>query len=171
MDVADFRTLYDYNSWANHRILEACAPLSNEEFTRHNGSSFPSIRDTLAHICGAEWIWLERWNGRAPTSGIPAATDYPDFETLKRRWTEVDSDLLGYVASLRPDDVNRIVQGKSLAGVPFSQPLTQCLQHLANHSTYHRGQVTTMLRQLGAKPATTDLIVFYRERAAAKSGA
>jgi uncharacterized damage-inducible protein DinB len=49
--------------------------------------------------------------------------------------------------------------------VPFAQPLWQCLQHVANHSTYHRGQITTMLRQLGAKPAGTDLIGFYRERA------
>lgn len=171
MDLADFHTLYDYNSWANRRVLEACAPLSAEEFTRHNGSSFPSVRDTLAHICGAEWIWLERWNGRVPTGGIPAPTDYPDFETLKRRWTEVGNDLLGYIASLAPADVNRIVEFKTLAGVPFSQPLGHCLQHLANHSTYHRGQVTTMLRQLGAKPATTDLIYFYRELAAAKAGA
>lgn len=171
MDIADFRTLYDYNSWANRRILEACAPLSAEQFTRENGSSFPSVRDTLAHICGAEWIWLERWNGRTPTSGIPAATDYPDFETLKRRWTEIGSDLLGYIASLEPADVNRIVEFKTLAGVPFSQQLGHCLQHVANHSTYHRGQIITMLRQLGAKPTTTDLIYFYRERAAANRGA
>ena len=170
MDIADFRTLYDYNSWANRRVLEACAPLSPEEFTRNNGSSFPSVRDTLAHICGAEWIWLERWKGRVP-AGIPAAADYPDFETLKRRWTEVESDLLGYIASLAPADVTRVVEFKTLAGVPFSQQLGHCLQHLANHSTYHRGQVTTMLRQLGAKPASTDLILFHRERLTAKTGA
>jgi uncharacterized damage-inducible protein DinB len=168
MDLADFRTLYDYNSWANRRVLEACAPLSGEQFTRQNGSSFPSVRDTLAHICGAEWIWLERWNSRVP-AGIPAAADYPDFETLKRRWTEVESDLLGYIASLGPADLNRVVQFKTLAGTSFSQELGHCLQHLANHSTYHRGQVTTMLRQLGAKPISTDLLLFYRERPAAKS--
>lgn len=171
MDVADFRVLYDYNFWANRRVLEACAPLSAEQFTRNNGSSFPSVRDTLAHICGAEWIWLERWNGRVPTGGIPAPSDYPDFETLKRHWWEVGSNLLAYVAALGPADVNRVVEFKTLAGVPFSQPLGHCLQHLANHSTYHRGQITTMLRQLEAKPATTDLIYFYRERATAESGA
>ncbi len=98
-------------------------------------------------------------------------SDYPDFETLKRRWSEVGSNLLAYVAALGPADVNRVVEFTTLAGVPFSQPLGHCLQHLANHSTYHRGQVTTMLRQLEAKPATTDLIYFYRERATAESGA
>jgi uncharacterized damage-inducible protein DinB len=170
MNVEDFHTLYNYNSWANRRVLEACAPLSAEQFTRNNGSSFPSVRDTLAHICGAEWIWLERWNGGTPTA-IPAAADYPDFETLKRRWTEIEENLLAYIASLGPDDVNRVIQFKTLSGTPFSQPLGQCLQHVANHSTYHRGQVTTMLRQLGAKPAPTDLIFFYRERATAQAGA
>ena len=143
MDLADFRTLYDYNSWANRRVLEACAPLSAEQFTRNNDSSFPSVRDTLAHICGAEWIWLERWNGRVPTGGIPAATDYPDFETLKRRWAEVDSDLLGYIASLGPADLNRVVQFKTLAGTPFSQqlgvlPAARCQsQHLSSRAGHH----------------------------------
>ncbi len=64
-----------------------------------------------------------------PTGGIPAAADYPDFETLKRRWTEIENDLLAYIASLTPDDVNRVVQFKTLAGVPFSQQLAHCLQH------------------------------------------
>ena len=167
MNIEDFRTLYDYDAWANHRTLEACAALTAEQFTRDLGSSFGSVRDTLAHICGAQWIWLERWHGRAPA--LPQATDYPDFESLRRRWAEVERNLLDYIASLTQDDVQRVFQIKTLAGASYAQPLSQCLQHVANHSTYHRGQVTTLLRQLGAKPVATDLIAFYRERAAKTS--
>jgi uncharacterized damage-inducible protein DinB len=166
MDIQDFRTLYDFNAWANGRTLEACAALTPEQFTRDLGSSFPSVRDTLAHISGAEWIWLERWNGRVPAS-IPNAADYPDFESMRRRWAEVEHDLLTYIKRLAPEDVDRVVEFKTLAGTPYAQPLGQCMQHVANHSTYHRGQVTAMLRQLGAKPTSTDLIGFYRERAVA----
>lgn len=162
MNLEDFRLLYDFNSWANHRVLDACAPLSDEQFTRNLGSSFPSVRDTLFHICGAEWIWLERWHGRSP-SAIPTAADYPNLEAVRRRWAEVERDLRDYVASLTPDDLGRILSFKTLAGAPYSQPLWQCLQHLANHGSYHRGQITTMLRQLGVKPAGTDMIGFYRE--------
>jgi len=164
MNLEDFRTLYDYNSWANHRTLEASAALTPEQFTREMGSSFSSVRDTLAHIYGAEWIWLERWHGRSP--GLPPATDFPDFESVRRRFAEIDRNLVDYVASLTQDDLQRIMTFKNLAGVPYSQPLAPCLQHVANHSTYHRGQVTTLLRQLGAKAVATDLIAFYRERAA-----
>jgi uncharacterized damage-inducible protein DinB len=64
MDLNDVRRLYDYNTWANHRTLESCAALTDEQFTRNLGSSFPSVRDTLVHLFQVEWIWLERWHGR-----------------------------------------------------------------------------------------------------------
>lgn len=165
MDVADFRTLYDFNAWANHRTLEACAALTPEQFTRDLGSSFRSLRDTLVHIYGAEFVWFERWHDRTP-SGLPVATDFPDLEAVRRRTSDMDRNLIDYVASLTPQDVERLIQFKTMVGMAISQPLKQCLQHLANHGSYHRGQVATMLRQLGAKPTGTDLITFYRERAA-----
>lgn len=165
MNIEDIRTLYDYNAWANHRTLEACAPVTPEQFTRSLGSSFSSLRDTLAHIYGAEWIWLERWHGRMP-AGLPSSLDFPDLDTTRRRLAEVDRNLVDYVASLNAGDLQRLMEIKTTAGVGYVQPLWQMLQHLANHSTYHRGQVTTLLRQLGAKAVATDLIFFYRERAA-----
>jgi uncharacterized damage-inducible protein DinB len=168
MDTKDFRLLYDFNAWANQRVLGTCSDLAAEQFTRDLGSSFRSLRDTLAHIYGAEWIWLERWQGRIPT-GLPSGADFPDFEAIRKRLTEMDSTLVDYVAGLTGDDIQRVAHFKTTAGVAFSQPLWQCLQHVANHSTYHRGQVATMLRQLGAKPVATDLIAFYRERAAQAS--
>jgi uncharacterized damage-inducible protein DinB len=164
MNVEDFRLLYDYNSWANHRTLDACAALSEEQFTRNLGSSFRSVRDTLAHICGVEWLWLERWHGRSHNA-LPPAAEFPNVASLRRRWDEVERNLLDYVASLTPEDIQRIIQHKTTQGVPQAGPLWQMLQHLVNHGTYHRGQVATMLRQLGAKPFSTDLILFYRERA------
>ena len=88
------------------------------------------------------------------------------LESVRARWAEIDRDLLDFVASLTPEDVQRVVHHTTTAGVPQAQPLWQLLQHLANHGTYHRGQITTLLRQLGAKAIGTDLITFYRERAA-----
>jgi uncharacterized damage-inducible protein DinB len=165
MNTEDFRTLYEYNAWANNRILDACEALSPEQFLRELGSSFSSVRDTLAHMSGAEWIWYERWHGRAP-QGMPKATDYADLKSLRTHWADIGRDLFDYVASLNEDDLVHVMQFKTMAGTAIAQPLWQCLQHVANHSTYHRGQITTMLRQLGAKPAGTDMIGFYRERAA-----
>ena len=166
MNVADFQLLYDYSAWANLRTLDSCAPLSTEEFTRDLKSSFNSLRDTLAHIVSAEWIWLERWHGRAPTA-FPNAADYPDLESVRRRFAEIDRNLVDYAASLNGDDLHRIVSFKRVTGEAFALPLSQTLHQLANHGTYHRGQIATMLRQLGAKPASTDLLLFYRDHPAA----
>ena len=168
MNTEDVRLLYDYNSWANHRILDACKHLTAEQFTRNLGSSFPSIHTTLVHICEAEWLWLERWHGRS-ASGLHPASDFPDFESVQRRYVEVERNLIDYVASLPAEDLARIVHHKTTQGVPQAAPHWQMLQHLVNHGTYHRGQVATMLRQLGSKAISTDLIVFYRERASQAS--
>ena len=164
MNLEDFHRLYEYNSWANHRTLEACAGLSDEQFTRDLRSSFRSLRDTLVHILLVEWLWRERWLGGSPDK-YPPASDFPNLESVRRRWSEVERNLLGYIASLKPEDVDRVIEYKTTAGVPQAAPLWQMLQHLVNHGTYHRGQVATMLRQLDAKPIGTDLIIFYRERA------
>jgi uncharacterized damage-inducible protein DinB len=170
MNVEDFRWLYDYNSWANHRTLDACVPLSEEQFTRDVHSSFRSVRDTLAHILLVEWLWLERWQGRSPDA-FPSANNFPSLESVRARWSEIERNLHDYVASLTQEDLDRVVSHKTTAGVPQSAPLRQMLQHLVNHGTYHRGQAAAMLRQLDAKPISTDLILFYRERAAAQAKA
>jgi uncharacterized damage-inducible protein DinB len=122
------------------------------------------VRDTIAHIYGAEWLWLERWHGRIP-SALPSADDFPTIGAIQRGLEEVDRSLVDYVASLAAEDLRRVVQYKTTSGSAQADPIWQMLQHLANHSTYHRGQVATMLRQLGSKATSTDLIGFYCERA------
>jgi uncharacterized damage-inducible protein DinB len=166
MTAADeIRQLYEYNSWANARVLEACAALSAEQRGRDLGTSHHSVHETLAHILGAEWVWLERWKGRSPTS-LPAAHSFADLAQLRARWSVVEQDLLGFVRALGDSDLDRKIEYRTTEGRPYTQPFREMLQHLLNHGTYHRGQVSAMLRQLGGKPASTDLIVFYRERAA-----
>lgn len=168
MDVEDFRLLYAYNSWANHRMLDSCAGLSPEQFTRDLSSSFRSVRDTLAHIYGAEWLWLERWHGRIPNA-LPSPADFPDFDSVRSRWAQLETNLDSFISALTSSELERIIKYKNTQGVPFEGPLWPMLQHVVNHSTYHRGQIATLLRQLGAKPVSTDLIAFHRERAASVS--
>jgi len=166
MTPEEIRVLYEYDAWANHRLLDAAKALTQEQFTRDMGSSFPSVRDTLAHIMGGQWLWLERWQGRSPTS-LPAATDYPELLSLRKRWAEVEKNLLTFVRGLTMEQLASVDEYKTQTAGTFSCPLWQIMQHLVNHGTYHRGQVTTMLRQLGAKSVSTDLSFFYRERGAA----
>src|SRR5216684_9425047 len=166
MSPQEMQLLYDYNAWANRRVLAAAEPLTAEQFLRQTGSSFSSLRDTLAHIYAAEWVWLERFQGRSPAA-LPDAAKFPDVISLRGRWLEHEARLLAFVRGLTQSDLDREMEYKTLKFGTYCNPLWQSMQHLVNHGTYHRGQVTTLLRQLGAKPMLTDLIHFYRERAVA----
>jgi uncharacterized damage-inducible protein DinB len=166
MSPEDMRQLYDYNAWANRRAMEAAAALTPEQFTKPLGSSFSSVRDTLAHIYGAEWIWLERFQGRSPAS-LPDVNQFTNLASFRERWLEHEARLLGFVRGLTQADLDRVMEYKTLKFGVYQNPLWQSMQHLVNHGTYHRGQVTTLLRQLGAQPILTDLMHFYRERATA----
>lgn len=163
MSPDEICTLYDFNSWANHKMLDASETLTPEQFTRNLGSSFGSVRDTLAHIYAAEWLWLERWQDRHPTE-LPSAADYPTLASLREAWMPLERNLNKFVTALTADDLPRLLTSRTTAGKSFTNSFQEMLQHLANHGTYHRGQVTTLLRQLGAHAPATDLIAFYRER-------
>jgi uncharacterized damage-inducible protein DinB len=165
MTPEEVRSLYDFNAWANRHTLDSCAGLSREQFLKPLGSSFSSVRDTLAHLLAGEWIWLERWQGRSPAS-LPKAEDFPDFAGLRARWEDEGRKLLDFAHTRTQEQLNALAQIRTLDGTPYTHPLWQMMQHLVNHGSYHRGQVATLLRQLGAQPAATDLIRFYRERAA-----
>jgi uncharacterized damage-inducible protein DinB len=158
--------LYDFNAWANQRSMEAASALTPEQFTKPLGSSFSSVRDTLAHVCGAEWVWLERFQGRSP-SGMPDNSAFADVASLRARWSELEIRLMTFVRGLTQEDLDRVLEYKTMKFGVYKNPLWQSMQHLVNHGTYHRGQVTTLLRQHGAQPILTDLMHFYRERAVA----
>jgi uncharacterized damage-inducible protein DinB len=164
MIFAELNTLLDYNYWARDRLLEAVTALTLEQFTRPLGSSFSSVRDTLAHICDAESIWLARWSGRPP-EGFQPPNRIPDVEAARREWTEIEAAMRSVVGNLGPEGIERVVAYKDFRGNPRSHIFGHMVQHVVNHGSYHRGQVTTMLRQLGAQPAKSmDLIAFYQER-------
>lgn len=164
MDHDDLRTLLDYHYWARDRLLQAVEPLAPADFTRDLGSSFRSIRDTLVHIYSAEWAWYRRWQGDSPTAML-AAERFPDVASIRREWEALERDVRAFVDSLGPDRLHDRFHYRLLNGTDGSSVFTHMLQHVVNHASYHRGQITTMLRQIGAVPAASlDLIAFYRTR-------
>lgn len=164
MTRAEVLTLIDYHYWARDRVCDAVGALPAEQFTRDLGNSFPSVRDTLVHIYGAEWIWFARWQGESPTA-LPSPGLFPDLMSLLSPWAELEGRLRPFFEGLDDEGVRRVVEYKMTNGATAASMLSQMLQHIVNHASYHRGQVTTMLRQLGAAPPKSqDLITFYRER-------
>ncbi len=160
--VETLRELFDYNYWARDRQLEACAALTEEQFLRPMGNSFSSVRDTLAHLVAVEWVWLERWLGRSPTKldgGEYAAERFPTFGAIRDCWATVERNMRSYLSGLEDSALQRRLSYTNFKGERWTYPLWQTLLHLVNHQTYHRGQITTLLRQLGAAAPAIDYLV------------
>ena len=154
------RKLYDYNYWARDRQLEACSKLSEEQVLRPMGNSFSSLRDTLAHLLGAEWIWLERFRGRSPQSWPSWLEEIQTTNSIRERWATVEAGMRDYIGSLSDEALGRDLTYLNTQGVLTTYLLWQALFHLSNHQSYHRGQVTTLLRQLGGAPPQIDFSVY-----------
>ncbi len=166
MTFEDLQVLVEYHYWARTRLLAAVETLTDEQLRRNLGNSFPSIFDTVVHLYGADWIWCARWNGESPMA-LPAPSTFRDLAAVRQAWSEEEQRIRAVLARLGPDGVARPIEYRGWDGRQQAQPFWQMLQHLVNHGSYHRGQVTTMLRQLGEMPPkSVDLIAFYRERAA-----
>jgi uncharacterized damage-inducible protein DinB len=165
MDAQRIAELYRYNAWAAHRVLDAAAALTREQFVATIPSSFPSIRDTLVHVLWAEWIWLERWNGRSPKT-VFDPHDFPDATALRARWADLEEKQRAFLGSLTEELLATVIRYVNRHGETWEYELWKQMLHVVNHSSYHRGQVITMLRQLGAPPPTTDFLVFYDEMGA-----
>lgn len=166
MKARDVRTLLDYHYWARDRVLDAVEALTPQQFTRDLGSSFRSVRDTLAHMYGAEWIWYSRWHGETPTE-LPTPDKLPHLAAVRQVWRDHEKRMRAFVEGLDDHGLERVISYKLLSGQPGASVLWHMIQHVVNHASYHRGQVTTLLRQLGAAPPrSTDLITYYREMGA-----
>ena len=164
MTKADLQVLLKFNDWARGRMLGAVRPLSPEQFTTPLGNSFSSVRDTVVHIYSAEWVWYMRCHGQSPTAPL-AAADFPDQLTIEAAWVDVAGRWSAFVDALDTDGHLLEIDYRQMNGQAFRSPVWQIVQHVVNHSTYHRGQVMTLLRQLGAGAiVSTDLIAFHRER-------
>jgi uncharacterized damage-inducible protein DinB len=169
MTKNDIQLLYAYNDWANDRAMRASAALNPEQFTRGLGGSFPSIRDTLLHIVGGHWIWLAYWKDPPQTAASLSTLlaqrnaqfhpdAFPNVPEVQLKWAQVQQEQSEFLNGVTEESLGQLL--------PFRNSqvrLAHLMQHLVNHSTYHRGQVALMMRQLGAEPLATDFHSFLVE--------
>ena len=172
MDLKDVNQLFKYTEWANDLVMDAAAKLPGESLHQDVCCSHQSIFGTLLHMAGAEWIWLERWNGRSPAKDEAwsqwTTQSCPDLTALKNRWSEVEARRWSYVTALDETKLGDELSFKLLSGDASSMRLVDQMQHVANHATMHRGQVVGMIRQLGIEPPSTDMLFYLRREISPK---
>ena len=157
MDPNAFRTLSRYNIWMNDRLYAVAADIPDAERKRDLGAFFGSLHRTLNHIMVGDRIWLSRFRGEASATVSLNATLYEDFEALRAARKELDGKISDYIDTLRPAKLAAPLNYVSGVYGPQSKPLWLLVLHMFNHQTHHRGQATTLIKQLGFDPGVTDL--------------
>jgi uncharacterized damage-inducible protein DinB len=164
MHATDLITLYDYNYWANRRILSAVAKLTPEQFLAPAAMSRGSVRDVLVHAFDAEEVWRQRCQAGATPAGLANPADFPTFAVLTERWQAAEAAMRAYVGALSDDAVNAPLAYRTTKGVPYTDILWHILIHVVNHGTQHRAEVAHVLTSCGYSPGDIDFIVYLRGR-------
>jgi uncharacterized damage-inducible protein DinB len=155
----------DYSAWATRLVLDACSSLTPDQLDSELGASHSSLLRTFRHIHDGERVWLRRLievdNERLPPGPAPEHS----FEFIVQSWPELWRGYREWIEAVSADElmeeISTLLPSTVLAGgAELRVPRWQIVLHAVNHSTFHRGQIITMLRALGATPPATDL-TFY----------
>ncbi len=157
-----FTELADFNIWANDIVCDWLMQLGEEQWNRNIISSFNSISETTLHILSAEQAWLERFQGNKNIVWQQSVFKGSKEEVVNF-WKHASQGLKDFISGFDENMLQQNLDFKRLNGDAYSMPWYQLFAHVVNHSTYHRGQLVTMLRQAGFEGiGSTDLLGFYR---------
>jgi uncharacterized damage-inducible protein DinB len=163
MDVEYFRTLFDYNRWANARILDRATEVKDTDyFGPHPGLSFDNLHGTLVHLVGAEMTWLRRFSGQ-PAPAI-TAMQMPDFASLLALRKEAEAQQAAFFATLTDADLNRDNTYALPNSNQWTHKLGHQMAHWVNHATQYRSEAAVRLTELGLSPGGLDLAAWLHQR-------
>ncbi len=162
MLLDDVKSLYNYNYWANGRIVRTVEGISEAQINvdMHNGIG--TMRMTLVHILNGERTWRMRWQGERPTSKL-RQEDFPSLAALQARWREEEQKMRTFLATLHDDDMARVIHYSSTTQLDKvnAWPLWQQLVHVVNHGTQHRSEIAMKLTEVNQSPGELGMSVFF----------
>lgn len=175
MNLDDIKLMYEYNYWANKRILNACANVSAEQYAAD--TPYGNLRATLVHLLDAEWSWRMAFQRHyVPIDQIAQAgdavlwdsieittADLPTVDALKARWQQDEQEMRAYLDSLNDDDMHGLVRYMIPGGITRERVFWQCLIHVVNHGTQHRSEAAALLTSYGQSPGGMDMTMFLNE--------
>ncbi|MFT7470249.1 MAG: putative damage-inducible protein DinB [Kiritimatiellia bacterium] len=175
MQKENFQLFARYNRWVNEKIFDAAAQLSEKDLTQDKGAFFGSVLGTLNHLMVADIIWLKRiatdpGKFRSLDSlhqtEAPESLDaqlYDDLRSLHAARQKLEAEVVNFCNEVSDEQLAEELDYQNFQGNSYSDPLGLLIQHLFNHQTHHRGQITTLLSQAGIDVGATDLLVCIRE--------
>ena len=155
--------LIDYHIWANNKVLLELHSLTDEEWNKELGGSFPSLHLVCKHIMSADYRWLHRWKG-VSLAPIPEAFNAQNNSTqLAALWQPIMDEMKATVET-NEGALDKLLVFTTAKGDNYSMPFWQTFYQVVNHGTYHRGQITNMIRMLNRQPVGTDMLLFFAEK-------
>lgn len=155
--------LFDYHHWAGDKVFDALAPVSAPHLDQKWGGSFGTGRALLRHVVAVEHLWYERWNGNSPKS-IPEFPSDLSGADFRAEWHKARDNQERYLDEMSRDMLASELTYTNIKGERWTYPLVDILEHVVNHGTYHRGQITHLLRDLGFPAPSTDYLLFAEDR-------
>ena len=156
--LAVFREWFKYNYWARDEQMAVLAGLSPEQITKPMGSSFTSLHATLVHMVAVERIWLDRWLGKNPKT-LQGPEEMPGLEGVRAEWHKVENDMNAFLDQLDEKKLAEPFTYTNMQGIVHSYDFWRVILHVLNHQSYHRGQISTLLRQHGVTPVGVDYLI------------
>jgi uncharacterized damage-inducible protein DinB len=162
MNIQDILLLYEYNYWANKKILAASANVTPEQFSAPASFPYGGLHGTLLHILDTEWGWRALFQKIETASDLLPA-DYPTLSALEKRSNEEEIAMRSYLASLRDEDMESHLRYTTDTGIQRDRILWHCLLHVVNHGTQHRSEAAALLTDYGHSPGDLDFTVFLND--------
>jgi len=169
-ELSNFQLMADYNQWMNRQVYDAAAKLSSRDLASDRGAFFGSVIGTLNHVLVGDVIWLKRFACHPEnlnSLNYVRALDSPqsldsilhsDLSALRKNREKIDAIILQFTDELTPLIVESSLSYRNMKNDPHEKKFGFLIQHFFNHQTHHRGQVTTLLSQLGVSVGVTDLL-------------
>ena len=160
MTKSEIVALLKYDAWAVANMLKSVEALSVSQYQQDMQATYGGVQRTVSHIYSIQRLWLARWTGKGPNELSEIQLHQGE---LRMRWTGLQAEMMNFIAGMSDEAILAPFTYRDLRGNPYYQPLWQQVQHVVNHCSYYRGQVSVMLRQCGIVPVQTDLMAYYRQ--------
>lgn len=166
MNLESITLLYQYNIWANNRILEQTAQLTIEQFITpqpYLGEPPRSLRSVLVHTLSGEWLWRNRVMLGISPSSLLSEEEFPNVGELQQRWYDEGETMRYYIAGLTSARLQEPITYTTTRGLKYTSPCWQLISHVVLHGMQHRSEAALVLTNYGFSPGDIDFIAFIRE--------
>jgi uncharacterized damage-inducible protein DinB len=160
--------IFDYHLWANGLVLKHLKELPNEVYFQEVQSVFPTLYDTLFHMYQVDFVWLKVIKRDSfekiieDVNQLKVENSERSIEKLEENYLQLGVDYQDFINNL--ENLHEDISIHHPAYGTLTTSYFELVQHVANHGTYHRGNITAILRQLGYKGIPTDYVFYLFEK-------